>query len=323
MDLLRGISIILVTFNHAILFTADNSVPVPHTLDVLNEVFAPVRMPLMVFLSGLLVAPSLARGAKAYLRGKFRRVLWPYLAWSVIVLGAVYASQIRNGDDIRWSDLSRLLYDPLAHLWFLYDLFAFYMIALLTKSISPLWISGCALMMATLTSDYDVRRFFVLLVFFMAGSWASSYRDQWQRLLDSRLATMVAAAGGGCVVVAALLGGGLRYEAWAVPLVAAGIALAIMAARPVAVADVARPVRYIGQNSLIFYLTHWYATSFGVQLAARWDNGWATVLFGTLAGIFGSALLCFVARAVAPVNWLFEAPNNHQRSSTQASERAE
>ena len=97
MDVLRGTSILLVVFNHAILFASALPTGSPEVAWALNQVFAPIRMPLMVFLSGLLVAPSLARGWRQYLRGKARRVLYPYLVWSAIALVLLYLWDIRDG----------------------------------------------------------------------------------------------------------------------------------------------------------------------------------------------------------------------------------
>ena len=82
-----GTSIVLVVFNHAILF-ANSSTGSPPLAWALNEVFAPIRMPLMVFLSGLLVAPSLARGRAALHARKAAARAVPVLVWSAIALAA-------------------------------------------------------------------------------------------------------------------------------------------------------------------------------------------------------------------------------------------
>ena len=84
-----------------------------------------------------------------------------------------------------WEPLQVLL-DPLEHLWFLYDLFIFYVIALVTPRISPLWIAGPALFAAALVDDFSVRRFFFLLVFFMLAVWMSQRPSTLGRLLSRR-----------------------------------------------------------------------------------------------------------------------------------------
>ena len=58
MDTLRGMAIILVIFDHALYHATLNSDSVPEWIATLSLIFNPLRMPLMVFLSGMLLSPS-------------------------------------------------------------------------------------------------------------------------------------------------------------------------------------------------------------------------------------------------------------------------
>ncbi|MGC5225245.1 acyltransferase family protein [Micromonospora sp. DT81.3] len=318
MDVLRGWSIVLVVFNHAILFASSLPVGSPEIAWVLNQLFAPVRMPLMVFLSGLLVAPSLARGWKRYLGGKARRVLYPYIVWSAIALVMLYFWDIRDGlvggvephAATAWEPL-RVLYDPLEHLWFLYDLFLFYVIALVVTRISPLWIAAASLVAAAVVPDFSSRRFLFLLVFFMLGVWMSQHPGVLNRVLAPRWVVWACAAVSLGTVVAIGLGIGLRYAAVSAPFAAAGIGLAIIAARQLEGADVLRPVRFVGRDSLVYYLVHWWPTSLGVALGAATGNGWIAILTGMGMGLLASTGVAWLIRACPPVNWLFSAPQRN------------
>ncbi|WP_108718073.1 acyltransferase family protein [Miniimonas sp. S16] len=118
MDLLRGASIFLVTFNHAILFSVEFG-GAPLVAQVANQALAPVRMPLMVFMSGLLVGPSLAKGWRPYVSGKARRVLYPYVVWSVIVF-LMRSIGDPSGMVARAPEfLLAVAIEPVSHLWFL------------------------------------------------------------------------------------------------------------------------------------------------------------------------------------------------------------
>ena len=65
MDSLRGLSVSLVVMFHASgQFAGDGSVS--DVLTIANDLFAPLRMPTMVFLSGLLVPRSLTKGTREF-----------------------------------------------------------------------------------------------------------------------------------------------------------------------------------------------------------------------------------------------------------------
>lgn len=318
MDVLRGTSIVLVVFNHAILFAGSLPTGSPEIAWAINQVFAPIRMPLMVFLSGLLVAPSLARGWRPYLRGKARRVLYPYLVWSAIALVLLYAWGIRDGlvgglapaPVTVWEPL-RVLYDPVEHLWFLYDLFLFYVIALAATRISPLWIAAGAFVAAVLVPDFSVRRFLVLLVFFMLGVWMSQHPGTLDRVLARRWVVWLCAVVSVGTVAAVALGIGLRYSALSVPFAAAGIGLAVVAARRIGSARVLRPLRFVGRDSLVYYLVHWWPTSLGVAIGATTGNGSLALLAGFAMGLLVSTAVAWLIRLWPPLNWLFSAPQRH------------
>lgn len=308
-------SIVLVVLNHAILFESTLPSGSPEVMWAINQVFAPMRMPLMVFLSGLLVAPSLARGTKQYLRGKARRVLWPYLVWSVVALILLYFWDVRDGlvggvgpyTVTPW-DALRVLYDPLEHLWFLYDLFLFYVIALAVRRISPLLIAAIALVGAAVVPDFSIMRFLFLLVFFMLGVWMSQHPGMLTRVLAPRWVVWACAAVSLGLVAAVALGYGLRYEAVSAPFAAAAIVVAIVVARRIGGARLLRPVRFVGRDSLVFYIVHWWPTSIGAAIGSTTGSGWIALLTAMAFGLLSGTAVVWLIRVWPPVNWLFSAP---------------
>lgn len=126
MDRLRGAAIIAVVVLHAELTTSATTgvvLPVVHTV---NGLLSPYRMPVLVALSGMLLTPALSKPWRAYLSGKVRNLLWPYLVW--VTLDTAYAAARAGGMD--WDYVARLAYDPRTYLWFLVYLFLFYLVGL-------------------------------------------------------------------------------------------------------------------------------------------------------------------------------------------------
>jgi uncharacterized membrane protein YcfT len=314
MDALRGTAIVLVVVNHSILFSVPfGGAPTPAV--VFNEIFAPLRMPLMVFLSGLLLARSLEKGWRRYAAGKARRILWPYLVWSLIVIAIDSLTNVVSGDAPPLGDLARVFYSPLAHLWFLYYLLAYYVIALVTRRVNPLLVAALALAVCAAVPSADWQRFLLLLTAFMAGKWVSDRPTRLEEALRRPWVVGVSAfvfAAGAAVAVA---GFGLRYNAASAPFVVGGVIAAIALARRVADSAVMRPILFTGRYSLIFYLTHWYGVILAVQLANRlMGDPWVTFLAGVLGGLIAGTVFAWATRMVLPLNFLFELPRRSPES---------
>ena len=95
-DVVRGTAVILVILVHALqrteLFTGHEFAG----LETLTIVVTPLRLPAMFLLSGLFVTRSLAKGIRPYAAGKLRRIAWPYLLWSVLLIA--FFSDAAPGD---------------------------------------------------------------------------------------------------------------------------------------------------------------------------------------------------------------------------------
>lgn len=321
MDVLRGVAIVLVVYNHAVLFAGTYEAGAPDVAWVANSVFSPIRMPLLVFLSGLLVAPSLRRGWRRYLEGKIGRVLYPYLVWSVVAIVLLYAFQLRDGRiggaeiaELSEWDAFRILFHPVEHLWYLYDLFLFYVIALVVPKISPLWIFSGALVVAAFVPEFTVRRFLFLLAFFMLGIWFSYQPGLYDALTRPKWVRWVAAVGCLGVIAAAVLGIGVRYEVESVPLAACAIVLAIVAAQRWGALPRLAPLRAVGRDSLIYYIVHWWATAAGVALGALSGNGWVAIASGLACGLAAGVVTTWIVRVAPVTRFAFEAPPRLMRA---------
>lgn len=164
MDGLRGLTVVAVVVLHAELTAG----PLPW-LARLNAELEPVRMPLLVALSGMLLGRSLAKGARRHLSGKVRGILWPYLLWATLDITHVIVDCLVAGDPAPWDWLGRLLYDPQTYLWFLAYLFCFHALA----TPLPPWlrtVAGPVLVLAAGTVAYpELHRFVELAGWFLIG----------------------------------------------------------------------------------------------------------------------------------------------------------
>lgn len=177
----RGLCVVAVVLFHAEL-TAGPLI----WLSEVNQELARVRMPLLMGLSGLLLARSLAKGARRHVVGKVRAVLWPYAVWATLDLAHVVIDRLVAGQPPP-PDLARVaVYNPAGYLWFLAFLFCYHLLA----TPLPPWlrsVAGPALVVLGGTIEpTDPHRFVTLAGWFLVG-------DLLGRVVGPRVPAAVAA----------------------------------------------------------------------------------------------------------------------------------
>ena len=190
MDRLRGAAILAVLALHAELEAVGASgdqLPLVHAV---NAVLGPVRMPLLVLLSGMLLAPALTKPAGRYVRGKLATLLWPYLVWSAIDLAQLQWRLLAQGQSVDAAWVLRVLWDPVTYLWFLAYLLVFYLVALPLPAPLRTVLAPTALALATYLPEgllhRDVDKLVWLFGWFLVG-------DVVGRCVRSRLRPAIAA----------------------------------------------------------------------------------------------------------------------------------
>ncbi|WP_297409591.1 acyltransferase family protein, partial [Naasia sp.] len=161
MDLLRGGAVLLVVLLHVQDVAHQSSIPTPEALRVFNQFFAPFRMPTLMFLSGMLLPPSLAKGLRRYYSGKVRNIAWPYLVWCLLFL--------LLGEGVR------PIWDPLAwvaagYLWYIFFLLCYYLLAPLVSRVNAGTICIALLLISTPLADGLPKYFLFFAAFFFAGN---------------------------------------------------------------------------------------------------------------------------------------------------------
>jgi fucose 4-O-acetylase-like acetyltransferase len=245
MDVLRGIAIVLVIFWHSAGILTLNDIDVPSWLVTLNEAFASYRMPILMFLSGLLLSRSLAKPLPTYVLGKIRRILWPFVLWSLINY-VVIQYDVHLWSRIPWMN---------SYLWFLFYLLAFYAVAPFLTRI-PTWILVAApFFVSCVEGSTNGRRFLFLAGFFFLGKLFSEHRTWMPRLIASRWTWLLLIP----VVpfsVAFAIYGPWRYYGYLAVFSFAGIVLAIKLAQMLGDSRVSRGLQFVGRDSIVYYVTH-------------------------------------------------------------------
>ncbi|UEM03028.1 acyltransferase [Skermanella rosea] len=324
MDTLRGMAIILVIFDHALYHATLNSDSVPEWIATLSLIFNPLRMPLMVFLSGMLLSPSLRKGAQDYLSGKTRNILYPYVLWSTVYVSLWVVAAPFSGTPHSWSELLMIPYAPQGHMWFLHNLFLFYLIVLALQRVSRLVIAAVALAASGLVDFWYLDRFFFLLGFFALGDYAVQREDLISRLLaDRRVVAVMTVLTLGMPATVLLLETDLRYRIPSIPLAVGGIGIMILLAGRIGDKPFAALFRHIGRNSLPAYILHWIILAIAVVMlrkAVPEDQG--MVLFALLGAIgFAGTLVAIEVINRLGLHWLFSWPKRTRKNPRNADRR--
>ncbi|KMK63844.1 acyltransferase family protein [Puniceibacterium sp. IMCC21224] len=248
MDLVRGVCILLVILVHAEGVVKGQGLYIPAAINVFNEFLDPFRMPLLMFLSGMMLEKSLSKNNRDYVLGKFHLIFWPFLIWSMIV----YAAEGRL-------TLEYILKTPISApslLWYLWFLCAYYLIALLLERcrvplIPVMFI--CLIASGFLPSLLRMDRFAALLIFFLLGHYIVRNKVSLQNHAYLALLGLGAALTGGLMSV---LYGPIKYNPlfiWA-PV---GLILFVLWAAPLyRSTQSGQGIEWIGRNSIVFYVGH-------------------------------------------------------------------
>lgn len=308
MDFLRGIAIFLVICWHSAAILALLGHQVPSWLLHANDFFAPFRIPMLMFLSGMLLNRALSKPMRTYYDGKLRNIAWPWLLWTLVhfVVMGTYSSVLKPG---LWL---------LSYLWFLVYLMAFYAMAPLLRRV-PTWLLvlvpwaiGFFVM-----SGPNMRRFFFLAVFFFLGKLASEHASKLQRALASRWTLLMLPVVFGYGLAFSTLGP-WRYYPPHIPFSIAGILLAIALASRIGPGVGMSAWSFVGRNSIVYYVVHFPVIVLVVRIGQH--LGWnidVTVAAGLMVAMaVGTG---FAVNRATPLGWLFAFP---KRRSGRGAERA-
>lgn len=306
MDVLRGVAIFCVVVLHAVNLAAMLSgVRTPAVLEDFNAAVMPYRMPMLFVLSGMLLTRALAKSPGRYYMGKVRSLIWPYLVWVNVYWLVTSPDGIPGWD--QWLGTSWL--------WYLFYLVVFYLVAPVLAR-APVWLVPVVLWAASAAvPDPEWTLLFLYAGYFFAGHLIWACRERLRRFTSAQWTALgvVATASLSVAYVAQQHGAVFlvplqREELLYAPLTVIGIGGLVLIARRVPLAW-SRPARFLGRNSMVFYLTHFplqilLANALGALLI--WDWRVHVGLGVVLSLLVGTCLVHL--RRVRAVDWLFVMP---------------
>ncbi len=311
---MRGTAIALVILFHAITVTEGYTGHLFTRMTGFLDAVQGLRMPLLFFLSGLLVPRSLRKGPARYLSGKVRLIAYPYATWSLIMVVLLAVGGALLAWDVSpFTSLLRVFYDPIEHMWFLAYLFIYYVLALLIPTKLPFIAVALSLVLYAVPIDGQREVFWRFAVFFFVGVLAGENPRAMDRLTSSTAMNVLAVTTVGALTALAAFGVPLRLPAapWNAILAFwffAGLAGLIGLRQR---SRLLRPIAYVGRLSIVFYLAHWPIVLFTVRLLAADTrlSPW-TIVFTTLAvTAVGTTALAYASERSALVRVLFEWPS--------------
>jgi fucose 4-O-acetylase-like acetyltransferase len=307
-DACKGICIVLVVYGHVSggLEAGGNVAADSFWMRLRDWVYL-FHMPAFFALSGMFAFKLSPLSIPDFFWGRLRTVFYPYLVWTVIIVGAQFA-MIRFVNNP--PDMSRALHflrEPYGYgLWFLYSLFiisvVFYFLAQLRMPPSMM------VLLAVAFSFLASRNFF--------GFWpmlntSMNYFIYYAAAACAREKILSCFSGNGCLrpqivgvgLLLAMTGINLAGSGWGWPfnLLLAGLGFAgvVCLAKGMTLTPVGRVWGFLGLFSLEIYLGHplWGTVSRVVLLRSGMGSPTILVLGGVLLGILGSLLVGVLCRA--------------------------
>ncbi|OHV12168.1 hypothetical protein BH688_05825 [Kushneria phosphatilytica] len=312
MDALRGIAIFMVVYLHS----ADSmSIKFPELSSAFlqfNAIMTPFRMPALMFLSGLLVFSSMGKGSRRYFRGKAVNILYPYIIWSLIgyVLYILRAHYLGKEPVDFWSSF---FLHPMMHLWFIYYIMIYYVIAFFLLKTNRLLCF--ALVMSSYTAMYyfGFEKFGYYMVFFMVGGLLGIRLQAFRQFIERAGWSLLLPVGVMGVWVWLVHEGVIDnvygYDLLQMSMAFIVITLLLKVTMLAAVAPLLRPFQWFGRNSLAIFLVHFPFTWVAPVLMTRFIDSDPDLVFpfyfAVVLGI--SALLAWLNNRSRVVSLLFTA----------------
>lgn len=260
-DIARALGIVLVVGGHAVIGVERALGETPSGRFTIILIYA-VHMPLFFFLSGLLARATLAAPARDFAKRLLARLAWPYLLWSLVLLGFHHAFGDLTNTRVEAPNPLRILWAPPSVMWFLYVLAASLCLARALRRARPAVTRsfGVTLIAAGLTLDAWLLPYLRFTGILLIATTLDLHHVRAAVTRRAPLATAVLCLSAGAIFAAAAaftpLTGYPAAEFRYLPAAAGGIILTLAAATALARTPLARPFASLGQRTMPIFLTH-------------------------------------------------------------------
>jgi fucose 4-O-acetylase-like acetyltransferase len=248
-DVCKGALIVLVVLLHCTSYFKYTGGVVPAPVLTMTSFVSPIRMPTLIFLSGMMVDMGLRKGSRAFVWSRARTLAWPYLVWCVLWA-------LASGQAHRLAEPGFWTGDW--YLWFLLFIVLYSLVAVLVPVRYHLVGAAWAYLAALYVEDgtkYPERLLFFLSLF-LAGSWLGRDPERLERLLPRGKVLLALLPAALAVLVASAVDGPIRYSPKDYGMIAIVVVATLAACRCITERARFPALEFVGRNSLVIYLTH-------------------------------------------------------------------
>jgi fucose 4-O-acetylase-like acetyltransferase len=312
-DILRGLAILLVVLFHVDGRFLEVYGGYSWGLSTAVRAYMPMQMPALMFLAGVLLAPSLRKGAARFLDAKSRNILYPYLLWAVLTIVVLVLVQPFTGTAHSFAAILRIPYEAPGGLWFLQYLVAFYVMVVLLQRVPRLAqiLTSVVLAVAAQLMGSDAAGFFLLYAVFLSGDIAGRDLPRWLELArDRRIWALSWGVLAGFVLLA-VADRGVPSVALSFLLLLVGMLAYTQLAWALVGTRIGRVLAYTGRNSLVIYVVHMLTIPIALaalQVVLPQSNLTLLALSTMVLTTFLSFLPVWLEKPIPQVRWLFSFP---------------
>jgi uncharacterized membrane protein YcfT len=323
-DAAKGISIFLVVMVHVTIWLEYAGMEAGDLLSTFNEVGGHVRMPTFFAMSGIFAAKWLRATWRQLLANKLALLVWTFLLWQIAMFGykSLGGAVLPGQDDAGVvSQAARVVLSPVrpnAELWFLWALVVFFVVGRLISSWDSRVVVGLAVAVsfgwssvaAPLLGDEVARllgpglsKFPMYFVFFIV---AARYSIQIRQFVSAQPLVVPAVYTGLWTMVFVVVGIPSTSDDAPGVVFVSQCAGAVLGVSVGVLLQRARPLTYLGKNTLPVYVSH---TSTIVVLACtfHWFGLTPAPWSAWLVGLVAVAAGLWLGRAAGDT-WLLRAP---------------
>lgn len=313
-DIAKGICIVAVVCLYTFNVLHEHQLD-PGWLSTWTAFAKPFRMPDFFLISGLFLVKVIDRPWRSYLDTKVLHYFYFIVLWSFLIFVWRFGAQF--GELGLWRSFKLfvyLVYRPDAMLWFLQSLSLYFVVTRLLRGVPSLLMLLVALVLRVSeyhTGIYPIDWFGEFYVFFLCGyyfarhwfavaDWAAAHRKVAWALLPVW-----------AVVNQWLVGSGATQNPFV--LVATGmvgIVAVITLSSLISEASWAKPLRYLGKNSIVVYLGFYLPLQTMATLYQQQGAAWNVHLTGALLVLLsiGAAVTLYTLTRRTALRFLFERP---------------
>lgn len=313
-DAVKGLTIILVVFHHVFQGVQTSIGFSDLTLEI-YRLTSPIRMPLFFLVAGFFAKKAIDGTFNKFLETKVLHFAYFYVLWSIISITTRSALGAYTNNDVQYSDIFKIFWEPTFTLWFLYALLIAFTVARLTRNIPfkiQIVVSFLVAIAVHSLPDQNlilVRTAKLYPLFIIGVYYSSSVRNWVSESSDKSLFALF----GGYILIATLLFITKQPVNWFYYylLAAFGITSMMKAMYMLrAIKPVFSALRYVGERSMYVYLMHFLPAAGSRVILTK--SGFSDPILITLVCTLISVLSCLIVyRLVSkliPRNFLFIKP---------------